>query len=62
MFLIGHSIGVAVTATIASAPRGLRGIGIALSAIGVGPPAEHGRQWNSLPQTLLGEMPQHFKD
>ena len=62
MFLIGHSIGAAITATIASAPRDLPLIGIALSGIGVRTPAEHGPQWNSLPQTPHVEMPGAVKD
>ena len=62
IFLIGHSIGAASVATIASAPHGLPVIGIALSGIGVRTPPEHGPQWNSLPQTVHVEMPQAVKD
>ena len=62
MFPIGHSIGAAITATIASAPHGLPVTGIALSGIGVRTPAEHGPQWNLLPQTAHVEMPQVGRD
>ena len=62
MFLIGHSIGAAITATIASAPHDLPLIGIAISGIGVRTPVEHGPQWNSLPNTPHVEMPIVVKD
>ncbi len=62
MFLIGHSIGAAITATIASAPRDLPLVGIAISGIGVRTPVEHGPLWNSLPNTPHVDMPGAVKD
>ena len=62
LFLIGHSIGAAIVATIASAPRDLPLIGIALSGIGVRTPAEHAPQWSALPETAHVEMPRPVKD
>ena len=62
LFLIGHSIGAAIVATIASAPGELPLLGIALSGIGVRTPVEHGPQWNALPKTPHVEMPRAIKD
>ena len=62
LFLIGHSIGAAITATIASEPKDLPLVGIALSGIGVRTPAEHGPQWESLPNTPHVEMPRVVKE
>ncbi len=60
--LIGHSIGGAIAATIASEPEDLPIIGLAVSGVGMRTPTEHQDQWASLPNTPLVEMPLAAKD
>ena len=60
--LIGHSIGAAIAATIASEPSGLPVLGLAISGVGLRTPGTHGPLWQSLPDTPTVEMPAHIKD
>jgi pimeloyl-ACP methyl ester carboxylesterase len=60
--LIGHSIGGAIAATIASKPDGLPLVGLAVSGVGLRTPSEHGPLWNSLPNTPTVDMPGELKD
>ncbi len=65
IFLIGHSVGGAVTASIAalagSAPVRFPLIGIALSGMCLKTPPEHKPMWESLPDTPTVEMPAPIK-
>lgn len=60
--LIGHSIGGAIAATIASDPSDLPLIGLSVSGVGLRTPAEHKPQWEALPDTPLVDMPSALKD
>jgi pimeloyl-ACP methyl ester carboxylesterase len=60
--LIGHSIGGAIAATIASDAGDLPLIGLAVSGVGLRTPPEHKPQWESLPDTPLVDMPPALKD
>lgn len=60
--LIGHSIGAAIVATIASAPGALPLLGIAISGVGLRTnPGDHER-WQSLPDIPLVTLPPEVKD
>lgn len=62
LFLIGHSIGAAIAATIASAPGALPLIGLAISGVGLRTnPGDHER-WAALPDLPLVSMPAEVKD
>jgi pimeloyl-ACP methyl ester carboxylesterase len=60
--LIGHSIGGAIAATIASDPGGLPIIGLAVSGVGLRTPAQFGPMWASLPDEPFVELPLPLKD
>jgi len=60
--LIGHSIGGAIAATIASDPEDLPLIGVAVSGVGLQTPGDHKGLWERLPKTPLVEMPTPVKD
>lgn len=60
--LIGHSIGGAIAATIASAPGDLPVIGLAVSGVGLRTPTHHGPMWASLPDEPFVGMPAEVKD
>lgn len=60
--LIGHSIGGAIAATIASAPDGLPLLGLAVSGVGLHTPTGHGPMWNALPQQPHADLPAEIKD
>lgn len=60
--LIGHSIGGAIAATIASAPGDLPVISLAVSGVGLRTPAHHGPMWASLPDEPFVGMPAEVKN
>lgn len=60
--LIGHSIGGAIAATIASAPGELPVVGLAVSGVGLRTPTHHGPMWASLPDEPFVGMPAAVKD
>lgn len=60
--LIGHSIGGAIAATIASAPGDLPVIGLAVSGVGLHTPAEFGPMWAALPDEPFVSLPHAIKD
>lgn len=62
IFLIGHSIGGAIAATIASTGAKLPIIGLAVSGVGMRTPEGHGSQWERLPDTPIVELPTPLKD
>nr|WP_256330365.1 alpha/beta hydrolase [Variovorax sp. YR216] len=59
--LIGHSIGGAIAATIASEPDGLPIIGLAVSGVCMNTPPEHKPMWEQLPDVPLVEIPPEAK-
>lgn len=61
MVLIGHSIGGAIAATIASEPDGLPIIGLAVSGVCMNTPAEHKPMWEQLPDVPIVEIPPEAK-
>lgn len=62
MVLIGHSIGAAIAATVASRPGRLPLLGLAISGIGLNTnPGDHER-WSALPDQLHVELPSDIKD
>jgi len=61
MVLIGHSIGAAIAATIASEPDGLPLIGVALSGVCMNTPPEHKPMWEQLPDVPIVEIPPEAK-
>lgn len=60
--LIGHSIGGAIAATIASDPGDLPLIGLAVSGVGLRTPAEFGPMWAALPDKPFVALPLPLKD
>lgn len=62
MVLIGHSIGAAIAASIASGGSDLPLIGLAMSGVGLRTPELHRPMWESLPDIPLVEMPEAIKD
>ncbi len=67
VFLVGHSIGGAIAATIAAivgdeAAKGFPLLGLALSGVCMHTPPEHKPMWESLPDTPTVEMPPGVKD
>jgi pimeloyl-ACP methyl ester carboxylesterase len=62
IFLIGHSIGGAMAASIASQPDGLPLLGLAVSGVGLRTPGAHRPLWEALPDTPKVEMPTPVKD
>ena len=60
--LIGHSIGGAIAALIASDPGDLPLIGLAISGIGLRTPPGHNEMWKALPQTPQVEIPSAIKE
>jgi pimeloyl-ACP methyl ester carboxylesterase len=60
--LIGHSIGGAIAATIASAPENLPLLGLAISGVGLRTPSGHKEQWDSLPNVEKVDLPTPLKD
>lgn len=60
--LIGHSIGGAIAATMASAPGGLPLIGLAISGVCLRTPDAHRPQWEALPDTPTVDLPASMKD
>jgi pimeloyl-ACP methyl ester carboxylesterase len=62
IFLVGHSIGAAIAATIASRPGKLPLLGLAISGVGLNTtPGDHER-WRSLPDTFYVDLPAAIKD
>ncbi len=59
--LIGHSIGGAIAATIASEPDGLPLIGLAVSGVCMNTPPEHKPLWESLPDVAIVALPPEAK-
>lgn len=62
MVLIGHSIGGAIAAAIASEPNGLPLLGLAVSGVGLHTPTGHGPMWNALPKQPHADLPAEIKD
>ena len=62
IFIIGHSIGGAMTLAMASEPEDLPLLGIAVSGVGLHTPAEHKPLWEQLPDTPTVDMPQPVKE
>jgi pimeloyl-ACP methyl ester carboxylesterase len=62
VFLIGHSIGGAITVSIAAREPSWPLVGIAVSGVGLVTPEESLRQWSALPDTAMIELPGHLKD
>ena len=66
LFIIGHSIGGAITAAIAAQLAGGQAgfplLGIALSGMCMNTPPEHKPLWEQLPDTPTVEMPPPVKD
>ncbi|MEY2926435.1 MAG: hypothetical protein RL367_912, partial [Pseudomonadota bacterium] len=60
--IIGHSIGAAISAVIASAPDGLPLLGLAVSGVGMRTPSDHRPMWEALPDIPLVELPNDLKD
>jgi pimeloyl-ACP methyl ester carboxylesterase len=60
--LIGHSIGGAIAASIASDPGELPVIGLAISGVGLRTPPEHKPMWEALPPTPTVELESAMKD
>jgi len=60
--LIGHSIGGAIAARIASEPEDLPLLGLAVSGVGLRTPAEHRPMWNALPDIPHADIPSAMKD
>ena len=58
--IIGHSIGAAISAYVASEPGTLPLLGLAISGVGMRTPAEHRPMWESLPDIDLVEMPARY--
>ncbi len=62
VFLIGHSIGGAITVSIAARQPSWPLLGIAVSGVGLLTPPESGEQWAALPDIPMIEMPPALKD
>ena len=62
MVLIGHSIGAAIAATIASAPHHLPLLGLAISGVGLTTATGDFERWQALPDIPLVDMPIEIKD
>jgi len=60
--LIGHSIGAAIAATIASEPGDLPLLGLAISGVGLRTPLDHRAMWNGLPDVPRVDLPIELKD
>lgn len=60
--LIGHSIGGAIAARIASEPEDLPLLGLAVSGVGLRTPADHRPMWNALPDIPRVEILSAMKD
>lgn len=62
IFLIGHSIGGAITVSIAARRPAWPLLGIAVSGVGLTTPPESLDHWSALPQTPMVDMPAEVKD
>ncbi len=62
VFLIGHSIGGAITIAIAARQPSWPLLGIAISGVGLVTPPASGEQWAALPDIPMIDMPPHLKD
>jgi pimeloyl-ACP methyl ester carboxylesterase len=62
IFLIGHSIGGAITVEIASRRPAWPLLGIAVSGVGLQTPRESGSAWAALPKIPMIELPPAMKD
>ena len=62
MVIVGHSIGAAISAAIASNPDGLPLLGLAISGVGMRTPPEHRPMWEALPDIPLVDLPTALKD
>ncbi|MGH6990651.1 MAG: alpha/beta hydrolase [Stellaceae bacterium] len=60
--VIGHSIGGAITVSIAARNPSWPLLGIAVSGVGLVTPAESGAQWAALPKIPMIELPPAMKD
>jgi pimeloyl-ACP methyl ester carboxylesterase len=62
IFLIGHSIGGAITVSVAARRPAWPLIGIAVSGVGLVTPPESLHQWSALPQIPMIDLPVQVKD
>jgi pimeloyl-ACP methyl ester carboxylesterase len=62
MFLIGHSIGGAITVSIAARRPAWPLLGIAVSGVGLVTPPESLDHWSALPQIPMIDLPAEVKD
>lgn len=62
LFVIGHSIGGAITVSIAARRPAWPLIGIAVSGVGLVTPPESLDHWSALPQVPMIELPAEVKD
>jgi pimeloyl-ACP methyl ester carboxylesterase len=62
IFLIGHSIGGAITVEIASRRPAWPLLGIAVSGVGLQTPRESGSAWAALPKIPMIDLPSPMKD
>ena len=60
--VIGHSIGGAITVSIAARNPSWPLLGIAVSGVGLETPRESGAQWAALPRVPMIELPPAMKD
>jgi pimeloyl-ACP methyl ester carboxylesterase len=60
--LLGHSIGAAIAAMIASSHEKLPLLGLAISGVGMRTPPEHRAMWGALPKIDLVSLPDAMKD
>lgn len=60
--LIGHSIGGAITVSIAARQPSWPLLGIAVSGVGMVTPPESGEQWAALPDVPMIDLPSAIKD
>jgi len=62
VFLIGHSIGGAITVTMAALQPSWTLTGIAISGVGLKTPPDHAENYAHLPQQYFVELPTPMKD
>ncbi|WP_293879733.1 alpha/beta hydrolase [Sphingomonas sp.] len=62
LFVIGHSIGAAISLFAASNPGDLPLLGLAVSGVGMRTPSEHKAMWESFPDEDLVGLPDEVKD
>lgn len=62
LFVIGHSIGAAITLFAAGDPGDLPLLGLAVSGVGMRTPPEHKAMWEAFPEQNLVGLPDEVKD